>query len=163
MSLYESNVDLARLKAKELYIVHGWGNKDIADALGIPEVTVGYWINNSCNGSIAWKLEKEKVFEKTIDKLKKKKEDVLVQIMGSSVDLMNKGLNYLLETKQEFSVAEVRKLLDFVTDMNKTVNLEQGKPTEITRAFQGTQDELDKLLQELSVVDEFGTYKKVVQ
>lgn len=159
--LYADNPDYARIKAKELYIVHGWSSKDISDSLGIPDRTVDSWIHTSCNGSIAWRLEKEKIYQITIDKLKSKKEDILLQIMGSSVDLMNKGLTYLLDTKQEFTVAEVRKLLDFVTDMNKTVNLEQGKPTEITRTFQGTQDELDRLLNELSVVDEFGTYKKV--
>ena len=159
MTPYEINPELARLKAKELYLVGNYSKQIIMESLGIPESTLNEWINVSCNGSIGWKFEKEMFHSKTLDKLKNNKGAILEEVLGLSIDIIHKGLLHLKD-RSEFSLAELRKVSDIIGEVNKGLLLEQGKPTEIRASFKGTQDELDKLLNELQEVDEFQNYKK---
>lgn len=156
---YELDENLARIKAKELYIIGNYKSKDISEILGIPEGTLSHWINVSCNGGIGWKQEREAFYGKTIENLKKNKGEILENVLGLSLDIIHRGLLNLSQ-RSEFSLAELRKVSDIIDSTNKGLLLEQGKPTEITASFKGTQEELDKLLNELSEVDEFQNYKK---
>lgn len=158
---FELNPSLARVKAKELYILGNYKAKEISDILGIPESTVSHWIHNSCNGGVGWKREKEAFYGKTIEKVKTEKGEILEEVLGLSIDIIHRGL-LNLSSRSEFSLAELRKVSDIIEATNKGLLLEQGKPTEITASFKGTQEELDKLLNELSEVDEFQVYKKEV-
>lgn len=159
---YQINPIMAKNKAKELYIIHNYSQDRISSVLGIPTSTLDSWIFDGVSGHIAWKEERDIYLEKVQSKLKEDKAEVLTEIMGLGVEILKKGLMRIAE-KDDFSMAELRKVSDIVYETNKHLNLEQGKPTNISATFEGTQDELTKLLKELSDIDPFLDYSKIEQ
>lgn len=153
---FQINPELTRRRAKELYMLYFWTKDQLVEHLGIPPETLEVWLYRATENQLSWSQERD-VFETTaFQKMKDRASDELGKALARSMNIMNRSLTEAdLDGMKLKSPREYRDMMGVIKELKSLVNLEEGKPTSISKNINLTQKEVKALVTELQELDPF--------
>ena len=109
--------------AKELYMVFK-PMTDIAKDLSIPYKTLVWH-------SAKWKDERNLLRNELLRELTENKKTVLTSLVGNSLECVDRAILDLRNRKNPPTIKEARMLTHIVSEIDKILRLDDGKPTDI--------------------------------
>lgn len=125
--------------------------KEISNALGIEEKVIKEWV-----GSKNWVTEKRKVIKQLFGNLYSRRKDNVENIIGLGLGIMERALADIHASGQPLTVSDLQRMMSILSDANKMLRLEEGKPTDIMAKLDFKTAK--KKIKELIDSDPFGEF-----
>lgn len=142
-------------KAMIMYL-HLSSVPQISKALDVPESTINSWTKTQ-----HWSQMQQKVIKQLFGNLYARRREDMEDIIGMGLSTIKKGIAYTLARKEPPTMRECQLVTDVITRLDKTIRLDEGKPTDIlqTMSMEAAKDKVRKVLGE----DPFGEFEDVIE
>lgn len=128
-------------QAKDLYFAYT-PLKQICVTTGFKYESLKHYI------STYWKEERELAKHDIIDSFTESKRAVILSISKHGLELLDRGLTDLLKSGRPLKTYEISQIATLVTELDKIIKLDDGRPTEILAELKPASFiEIKKLLQ----------------
>ena len=156
-SAWEINPGLVKRKAYEAYMIHFASKAEILK-LGMPEDTLDTWLYSPTSNQMSWKMQRDHYYDVEMRAFMEGKAEVLKKTAARMLNIANRSLQELDESGDTVNIPQLEKLMNSFGKIQHWIQIEDGKPTNITESYTMTQKGLQGLMEELQELDPLLDY-----
>ena len=155
---WEINPEMCKQRCYQAYMLHYADKAELLE-MGIPEATVNGWLYQpTSDGRPGWHLQRELFYKQEMQAFMKGRSQELKKTGARILNIANRTLLELDDSGETVSVAQLEKLFNSFGKVMHWVQIEDGKPTSISKSFDYSQDSIRELISELQELDPLIDY-----